>query len=93
MVYWKLILNGLLIAIKVLIEINGGDMVSNNIMVDRKSDCMIIYYDNEGDLHVWTIPFCNAELNLKSMKKRGVDIVGVYKKLNDSELLEELFKY
>lgn len=58
--------------------------------LDLDSRCeYLIVYEKDGELNTWTLQKSGFKLNFPMMKKdKDTKILGVYKKLSDSELLD-----
>lgn len=58
--------------------------------LDPRYEYMIVYRDKRYDtINTWTLNESAFQVNYKQMKNSGhVEFLGVYKKLNDSQLLD-----
>lgn len=57
---------------------------------DPRPDYMVVYKDKrDNTFNTWTLGESALRVNYKQMKDSGnVEFLGIYKKLNDSELLD-----
>lgn len=65
-------------------------MNTGMIDLDGRFDYLIVYKDKRDDtINTWTLNESAFALNYKQMKASGnVEFIGIYKKLNDSQLLD-----
>ena len=58
--------------------------------LDPRWDYLIVYKDKrDNTINTWTLGESALRVNYKQMKESGnVEFLGIYKKLNDSELLD-----
>lgn len=50
-------------------------------------DYLIVYMDDDGTVNTWTLPDGSFQHNYKSMRNRGVNILNVYRRLSNDDLL------
>ena len=57
---------------------------------DPRPEYMVVYKDKrDNTINTWTLGESALRVNYKQMKESGVvEFLGIYKKLNDSELLD-----
>ena len=58
--------------------------------LDPRCDYLLVYKDKrDNTINTWTLGESALRVNYKQMKESGnVEFLGIYKKLNDSELLD-----
>lgn len=58
--------------------------------LDPRWDYLLVYKDKrDNTINTWTLGESALRVNYKQMKESGnVEFLGIYKKLNDSELLD-----
>lgn len=50
-------------------------------------DYLIIYMDEDGTVNTWTLPGGSFKHNYKSMRNRGVEILNVYRRMSNDDIL------
>ena len=53
---------------------------------------LIVYKDEDGAVNTWTLPEGSFQHNYKAMRGRGVEILNVYHKMSNDDLLETMCK-
>ncbi len=58
--------------------------------LDTRYEYIIVYRDKrDGTINTWTLNESALRINYRQMKESGnVEFLGIYKKLNDSQLLD-----
>lgn len=58
--------------------------------LDPRWDYLLVYKDKrDNTINTWTLGESALRVNYKQMKESGnIEFLGIYKKLNDSELLD-----
>lgn len=62
--------------------------------LDTRFEYIIIYKDKrDNTINTWTLNESSLRVNYKQMKESGnVEFLGIYKKLNDNQLLDVLVR-
>ena len=62
--------------------------------LDTRFEYIIIYKDKrDNTINTWTLHESSLRVNYKQMKESGnVEFLGIYKKLNDNQLLDVLVR-